>query len=105
MGYSYPALSTSANAQLQSFAVVHDLPKTGRYSYRNEGIVPPLLDKPRMRKNILHFGRNKPDGRIGFVYVTTMHGSPRRSAMALNSRTTRRPDSEVSTMHPRHSRL
>lgn len=76
MGYSYPALSTSANAQLQSFAVVHDLPKTGRYSYRNEGIVPPFLDKPRMRKNILHFGRNKPDGRIGFVYVPYSETGP-----------------------------
>ena len=37
--------------------------------------------------------------------LTTMHGSPRRLAMAVSSRTTRRPDNEVSTMQARHSRL
>ncbi|KQO08901.1 hypothetical protein [Sphingomonas sp. Leaf242] len=29
-----------------------------------------------MRKNILHFGRNKPDGRIGFVYVPYSETGP-----------------------------
>ena len=37
--------------------------------------------------------------------LTTMHGSPRRSAMAVNARMTRRPDNDKSTMHAGHSRL
>ncbi len=52
----------------------------GRHGYRNSISSRADLDEPRMLKNILHFGRSKPDGRIGFIYVPKSETGPMSQA-------------------------